>query len=62
MDYYHITLTIYHNSLFRWVQLLEEGQTKDLTLLVGQKMDEGASSEEVKELKNQLIVHLNEYI
>lgn len=36
------------------IQLLEEGQTKDLTLLVGQKVDEGASTEEVKELKEQL--------
>ena len=30
------------------VKLLEEGQTKDLTILVGQKVDEGASSEEVR--------------
>ncbi len=36
------------------IKLLEEGQTKDLTLLVGQKVDEGASSEEVRELKEQL--------
>lgn len=43
-----------NHALKARVQLLEEGQTKDLTLLVGQKMDEGASSEEVKELKEQL--------
>lgn len=36
------------------VQLLEEGQTKDLTLLVGQKVDEGTSSEEVEKLRDQL--------
>ena len=36
------------------IQLLEEGQTKDLTLLVGHKLDEGTSSEEVKDLKDQL--------
>ena len=30
------------------VKLLEEGQSKDLTILVGQKVEEGASSEEVK--------------
>lgn len=30
------------------VQLLEEGQNKDLTLLVGQKMEEGCSSREFK--------------
>lgn len=30
------------------VQLLKEGQSRDLTVLVGQKMDEGASSQEVK--------------
>eukprot|EP00088_Acartia_fossae_P051483 TRINITY_DN5782_c0_g1_i5.p1 TRINITY_DN5782_c0_g1~~TRINITY_DN5782_c0_g1_i5.p1 ORF type:complete len:834 (+),score=271.91 TRINITY_DN5782_c0_g1_i5:57-2504(+) len=49
------------------IQLLEEGQTKDLTLMVGQKVEEGASSAEVKELheklksadlKNQRIVEL----
>jgi|ERR1712062_605506 len=47
-------LKVENAALKARVQLLEEGQTKDLTLLVGQKMDEGASSEEVKELKNQL--------
>lgn len=36
------------------VKLLEEGQTKDLTIMVGQKMDEGATSQEVTELKEQL--------
>ncbi len=36
-----------NDALKTRVQLLEEGQTKDLTLLVGQKMDEGASSREV---------------
>ena len=30
------------------VKLLEEGQTKDLTMLVGHKIEEGASSEEVR--------------
>lgn len=30
------------------VKLLEEGQTKDLTLLVGQKVEEGTSSQEVQ--------------
>ena len=47
-------MKVENNALKARVQLLEEGQTKDLTLLVGQKVDEGASSEEVKELKNQL--------
>jgi len=36
------------------VKLLEEGQTKDLTMLVGHKIEEGASSEEVEKLKDQL--------
>jgi len=36
------------------VKLLEEGQTKDLTIMVGHKMDEGATSQEVTELKEQL--------
>ena len=47
-------LVVENTALKARVQLLEEGKTNDLTLLVGQKMDEGASSEEVKELKNQL--------
>ena len=47
-------LIVENTALKARVQLLEEGKTSDLTLLVGQKMDEGASSEEVKELKNQL--------
>jgi hypothetical protein len=29
------------------IRLLEEGQTKDLTILVGQKVDEGTSEQEV---------------
>ena len=36
------------------VQLLEEGQTKDLTLMVGKKMEEGESSEEISHLKEEL--------
>ena len=36
------------------IRLLEEGQSKDLTLLVGQKMDENISSQEVQELREQL--------
>ena len=43
-------------SLKARIKLLEEGQTKDLTLLVGQKLDDddGASSEQVKQLQEQL--------
>ena len=51
------TLSKLHNeneSLKTRIQLLEEGQSKDLTLLVGQKMDENISSQEVQELKEQL--------
>ena len=33
------------------VKLLEEGQTKDLTLLVGHKLEEETSSQEVTELR-----------
>ncbi len=33
------------------VQLLEEGQTKDLTILVGHRLEEGASSQEVMQLR-----------
>jgi len=36
------------------VKLLEEGHTSNLTMLVGQKVDEGASSQEVEDLKEQL--------
>ena len=36
------------------VQLLEEGQTKDLTLMVGKKMEEGESSEEISHMKEEL--------
>ena len=46
-------------SLKARIQLLEEGQTKDLTLLVGQKVDEAPSSIEVKQLQEQL--HLPSY-
>ena len=41
-------LTDENQSLKTRVKLLEEGQTKDLTILVGQKIEEGASSEEVR--------------
>ena len=41
-------LTEENQALKTRVKLLEEGQTKDLTILVGQKVEEGASSEEVK--------------
>ena len=34
-------LKVENTALKARVQLLEEGQTKDLTILVGQKMDEG---------------------
>ena len=36
------------------VQLLEEGQTKDLTIMVGKKMEEGESSEEISQMKEEL--------
>ena len=36
------------------VNLLEEGQTKDLTMMVGHRIEEGVSSQEVVELKEQL--------
>ena len=36
------------------ISLLEEGQTKDLTIMVGHKLEEGTSSKEVQELKEQL--------
>merc|ERR1712059_101718 len=36
------------------VKLLEEGQTRDLTMLVGQKIEEGEGSQQVQELKEQL--------
>lgn len=36
------------------IKLLEEGQTKDLTIMVGHKMDEGATSQEVTELREKL--------
>ena len=42
-------------SLKARIKLLEEGQNKDLTLLVGQKLDEeGPSSQEVQKLQSQL--------
>ena len=36
------------------VKLLEEGETSNLTLLVGRKMDEGYTSEEVLKLQNEI--------
>ena len=33
------------------IQLLEEGQTKDLTIMVGHRLEEGASSQEVMQLR-----------
>ena len=36
------------------IKLLEEGQSKDLTLLVGHKLEENATSQEVQDLKEQL--------
>ena len=36
------------------VKLLEEGETSNLTLLVGRKMDEGFTSEEVMKLQNEI--------
>jgi len=36
------------------VQLLEEGQTKDLTIMVGRKMEEGEQSEEISHMKEEL--------
>jgi len=43
-----------NESLKTRIKLLEEGQSKDLTLLVGQKMEENVSSQEVQELREQL--------
>ena len=43
-----------NESLKTRIKLLEEGQSKDLTLLVGRKMEENVSSQEVQELKEQL--------
>ena len=37
------------------IKLLEEGQTRDLTMLVGKKMDEDDGGEKVQELKEQLV-------
>eukprot|EP00095_Tigriopus_kingsejongensis_P000786 maker-scaffold67_size430214-snap-gene-3.28 protein:Tk00786 transcript:maker-scaffold67_size430214-snap-gene-3.28-mRNA-1 annotation:"mitotic spindle assembly checkpoint protein mad1" len=48
------TLQSENEALKARVNLLQEGQSKDLTLLVGQKMDEGVSSQEVKDLKEKL--------
>ncbi len=42
------SLTEENDALKARVKLLEEGQTKDLTLLVGHKVEEGASSKEVQ--------------
>jgi len=41
-------LTDENDALKARVKLLEEGHTGNLTLLVGQKMEEGASSQEVE--------------
>lgn len=43
-----------NESLKTRIKLLEDGQSKDLTLLVGHKMEENASSQEVQELREQL--------
>ena len=42
------------------VQLLEEGQTKDLTIMVGRKMEEGEHSEEISHMKEELEKALTE--
>ncbi len=42
---------LYDEVLVCRVQLLEEGQTKDLTILVGHRLEEGASSQEVMQLR-----------
>jgi mitotic spindle assembly checkpoint protein MAD1 len=42
------------DSLKARVQLLEDGQTKDLTIMVGQKMEEGECSQEFAKMKQDL--------
>jgi len=41
---------MYREMIYR-IQLIEEGQTKDLTILVGHRLEEGASSQEVTQLR-----------
>jgi len=48
------TLKTENVALKTRIQLLEEGQTRDLTLMVGQKVEDGASSEEVEKLTEKL--------
>jgi len=43
-----------NESLKARIKLLEEGHSKDLTILVGQKMEEDASSQEVQDLRDQI--------
>jgi len=43
-----------NDALKARVKLLEEGQTKDITMMVGHRLEEGASSAEVLELNKQL--------
>merc|ERR1719376_1024887 len=43
-----------NDSLRARVKLLEEGHSKDLTIMVGQKVDENASSQEVQDLREQI--------
>jgi len=48
------TLKTENVALKTRIQLLEEGQTRDLTLMVGQKVEDGTSSEEVEKLTEKL--------
>jgi len=48
------TLKTENVALKARIELLEEGQTKDLTMMVGQKVEGGASSEEVEKLSEKL--------
>ena len=43
-----------NDALRARIQLLEEGQTKDLTMMVGHRLEEGVSSQEVQNLQEQL--------
>jgi len=43
-----------NSALKARITLLEEGQTKDLTIMVGHKLEEGTSSKEVQDLKEQI--------
>merc|ERR1719414_36857 len=47
-------LTQERDALKARVHLLEEGQTTDHTMMVGKKMDDGESSQEVTQMKEQL--------